>query len=421
MLRILCASDLHIGRRPSRIGGAAGISAATGWLDLVERAVGDAVDVVLLAGDVVDQDNRFFEAYGPLETGIRRLRDAGIPLVAVAGNHDHRTLHDVAGAVGHDHLVVLGRSGWQRWTLRDAAGVARLHVDGWSFPDTTYRGNPAERYGLLRPDDGAPLVGLLHCDLDAGPSAYAPVPARTLTALPPAAWVLGHVHAAGLRPTPEDVPLLYAGSLLALDPGEPGAHGAWLLEIGDAAAPRFRQIPLSRVRYDAVSVDVGGVDDEAQLRARVAAALGRHLDAVLEAGAGPLEVLCCRLRLTGRTALHARVAAVLGTVSDLDVASVSSIRVVVEPRVANETEPALDLVALGTGRGATAALARIVAGGPVDAELLQHAAQAAAAAAGRGEFGALGIVEASDAAVETIVRRQASRLLDELVRGKASA
>src|SRR5690606_1937215 len=94
-VRILCAGDLHLGRRSSRVpwdgDGAAG-SCAEAWMRLVECAIRERVDLVALSGDLVDHDNRWFEAFGPLERGLKRLADAGIPVYAVAGNHDYDTL-----------------------------------------------------------------------------------------------------------------------------------------------------------------------------------------------------------------------------------------------------------------------------------------------------------------------------------------
>jgi hypothetical protein len=89
-MKILCSGDLHLGRRSSRLpaGVDAGAHSATAaWKALVELAIAERVDLVALSGDLVDRANRYFEAFGPLEAGVRRLTAAGIPTVAVAGNH----------------------------------------------------------------------------------------------------------------------------------------------------------------------------------------------------------------------------------------------------------------------------------------------------------------------------------------------
>jgi DNA repair protein SbcD/Mre11 len=438
-LKLLCAADLHIGRRPARLprswaGGR--ISAAMAWDDVVDCAIAHRADALLLAGDIVDQDNRYFEAYGPLGRGIRRLKEAGVAVVAVAGNHDHHTLHEVATEVGEGHLVVLGRGGaWERWTLRDEAGAARLHVDGWSFPAARHADDPTASYDLASPADSAPVVGLLHCDVDGSEPRYAPVAASSLARVPVAAWILGHIHAPDLRQEPGRAPWLYPGSVMALDPGEAGRRGAWLVEIEPGRAPSFRQLPLSRVRYENVDVDVEGVADADGLRGALGAALRRRLEDVVEEGAGPVALLSCRVRLTGRTALHSAAERALANLSDLELTGEGDIRLVVE-RVQVDTLPALDLQDLARGTDAPARLARLLVqldaapdpapdpapaaadGGPrqVDPALQERLDRAVASVMARPYYGELATDD--DPTGPAALRRQASRLLDELVRQK---
>src|SRR6056297_2667040 len=91
-LRILCAADLHRGRPPARLPESSPVDSYSGWEALVDLAVSEVPDAVLLAGDVIDTDARSFEAFGPLRDGLGRLAQADIPVVAVAGNHDHAAL-----------------------------------------------------------------------------------------------------------------------------------------------------------------------------------------------------------------------------------------------------------------------------------------------------------------------------------------
>ncbi len=426
------------------------LSAALAWEDLVELALARAVDVVLLAGDVVDQDNRYFEAFGPLGHGVRRLKEAGIAVVGVAGNHDHHTLHEVAAQVGAEHLRVLGRGGrWERWTLRDDTGRARLHVDGWSFPASRHGSDPTAAYDLPLPDPGddAPVVGLLHCDLDGREPRYAPVPAAALTRLPASLWVLGHVHVPRLlRPTGA-APLLYTGSLLALDPRERGLRGGWLVELRDTASPSFSHLPLSRVRYETVGVALDAAADPESVRGLVASTLQGRLDEVVEEGAGPLELVSCRVRLTGRTSHHVRPDKLMAGIDELELSGEGGVRLAVE-RVEVDTRPALDLHDVARGSDAPGLLARLLLElegdeGQVQQPLLECAVRAAETVRRRPSYagltvpndtdsGAAWAVMASDGnhpapavgaaaggiGAVSALRRQAWRLLDELVRQK---
>src|SRR5690606_33213369 len=136
-VKILCTADVHIGRRPSRLPesvDSGALSCARIWSSLVERAITERVDLLLIAGDLVDQANRFYEAAGAVEAGVRALVAEGIATMAVAGNHDHDTLPWIARGFDPDEFRVLGSGGsWERHTVY-VEGRAALHLDGWSFP-----------------------------------------------------------------------------------------------------------------------------------------------------------------------------------------------------------------------------------------------------------------------------------------------
>ncbi|MEJ2186373.1 MAG: DNA repair exonuclease, partial [Gemmatimonadota bacterium] len=432
--------------------GADRLSSADAWTSLVSRAVDEAVDLVLLAGDVVDRFNRSFEAYGPLQQGIRSLKAAGIPVVAVAGNHDYDSLPDVAAEVGEGHLAVLGRGGaWERWTLRGENGAARLHVDGWSFPDQHWRDDPTAGYdpAALGAPGGVPgsvpggvpgsapgdvpVLGLVHGDLDQPGSRYGPLATSRLRSFDVAAWVLGHIHTPMLREEPGSPAILYPGSVQALDAGERGPHGAWILELEGGRRPVFRPVALSGVRYDRIDVDVDGVDDAAALNAAVRQSLQQHVDRLGEESVGPLKVVYCQVRLTGHTRLHGDIEAALDGLGALEIPHDAGFRLLADPRPLVDTRPALDLAALSKGSDAPALLARLLLALDGDGEgagrpdglaalpdgLAGLASQAADAAAGSTHYVSAGLdpldLSPGSRRLGDGLRRQAARLLDALM------
>ncbi|HTF90179.1 MAG TPA: metallophosphoesterase [Planctomycetota bacterium] len=91
MARILFVGDIHLGRAPSHI--PAGFDATllgprSAWRAVAAYSIKARIDAVVLAGDVVRSDNADIEACGHLQTEVRRMTQAGIPVHAVAGNHD---------------------------------------------------------------------------------------------------------------------------------------------------------------------------------------------------------------------------------------------------------------------------------------------------------------------------------------------
>lgn len=313
-VRLLATGDLHLGRHPTRVPeelDGQQVSPAAVWTATVDAALERAVDAVLVSGDVVDRENRYVEAYGDFERGARRLDDADVPLLVVAGNHDHDALPDLVGSLDLDGVELLGADGtWERRTIeRDGEPVCR--VDGWSFPSQHVLRNPLSSYEPAELDDAAnscPAIGLLHADLDATDSDYAPVTTADLRSETADAWLLGHLHAPGVR-SDRDPLVLYPGSPQPLDPGEPGTHGPWLLEIdADESGPgpttvTTEQLPLATLRYDDVAVDVSDVEAATDVTPAVRNRLEDRLRDADVPTTAP-ECLLARVRLTGRTDVH---------------------------------------------------------------------------------------------------------------------
>lgn len=429
-MKILCSGDIHIGRRPTRLppeAGAGGPSAARAWLDTVRLARDLAVDLVLLSGDVVDRENRYFEAFGPLEGGIRDLAEAGIPVVAVAGNHDFDVLPRLAESFSPDQFRLLGRGGqWERVSV--TAGGQAVWVEGWSFPASCYPESPLARYDLPPPAGGI-VIGMVHGDLGQAHSPYAPLEAGALERLPAAFWLLGHVHSPAYLHEPGRVGILYPGSPLALSPKEPGRHGPWLVELSGGGRFEARQVARSPVRYEELEVDLEGVRAWDAVEQRLAEAVRALLAAITAREGGALEYLVCRVRFTGRTPLHRWLEAHLSrTLHDLKICHGRATAVVDDFSV--ETRPEWDLAGLARGTGPPALLARLVLalqGQGDDGEgkrLLQLGREALESLAGSASFRLLGRDEllgglaGSDAQLARELAQQGLLLLDELLAQK---
>jgi DNA repair protein SbcD/Mre11 len=431
-IRLLCTGDIHLGRRSSRLpahADPAALSTAGCWSALAELAIERGVHAVLLSGDVVDRANRYFEAFGPLESGLRRLSRSGIPTFAVAGNHDFDVLPRLVDSFDDGMVRLLGRDGrWERETLWvDRRPV--LHLDGWSFPSEHVTTDPLTDYRPGSTDD-LPVVGLLHADLDQPASRYGPTSLAALRARRNSCWVLGHVHQPTLIDRAAGPAVLYPGSPQALDPGEPGPHGAWLVELGRTGT-RFELVPLSGVRYDTLEVELpasGAASGDPDVEAIVAGRVLEHLAAVSDEP-GRLAHLSLRLRVTGRARRRSLVATRVGQlVRELE-PSRGRVTAFVE-RLAVETRPEVDIEALARGSDPPAVLARLLLGldrGEPEAEELVRAAELQGAEVRNARpYLSLGAQDAdspvADSRPETrdVLRRQAMALLDELLAQKES-
>lgn len=351
---LLVVGDVHLGRRPVGLDEALAecglaprdLTPARALESLVEHALDDPPRAVLLAGDVVDEARDRFEAYHALERAASRLAERGVPVLAVAGNHDGLVLPRLADRVSGARLV--GRDGvWERVELPgDGTPVDLL---GWSFPGPHHRDCPlddpsfdAARRGA-RP--GARVIGLLHADLDAPGSTYAPVPRARLEATDLAAWFLGHVH------QPDDLggprPIGYLGSLVGLDAGETGRRGAWRARPA-ADGVRLERVDVGPLRWERmdVALDEGEAADADDVHERLLATVSGTVASF--DGLDALRAVVVRARFTGRSRGRDGVRAFVANHDPArTVASVEGIPVIVE-RVSDATRPAVDLDALAT-------------------------------------------------------------------------
>jgi hypothetical protein len=427
-LRLLCASNLHVGRStygtPDRLGiDAARLSMTATWDALVDLARAESVDAVIIAGDMIDRENRLFEPFGPIERGLTTLARHDIPVLAVAGDEDVDSLRAVAEELPTSTLRIVGRDGaWETVTITGRDGETRT-VAGWSAPGRAISGSPVAN--LDHALAGAtPDVIVLHGTPAGQGCGFAPIPVERIGHGGARLWVAG----APMTPSTEtidDATLLAPGSAAALSPVDTGARGAWIVDLTDDGVDA-RQVPLAAIRFDHVDVDLTGAADDTETEHRIIAALQQTLDAAVEADAGShLIAVGAHLTLFGRTAAYATLPARLHDIErtvDLQRQGV----VLAITSVSNHTEPGIDLAPLlerADPVGETARIIQALDTPAIDdmpapyAELLRrtvtrldgvHRSRAFAAVSGDPEPGL------DDG--RGLLRREAWATLDELVR-----
>ena len=258
----------------------------------MEAAIQAKVEAVLLAGDVVDREDDFFEAYGALARGVKRLADADIGVIGVAGNHDVKVLPRLANEIPAFKLLGAGGQ-WEQTEI--AKGSEAVTIWGWSFPRNRVLQSPLpeapfERHAGLN-------VGLLHCDRDAGASPYAPVTRSELERAGLDAWLLGHIHVPDALTAAS--PNGYLGSLTGLHRGETGARGPWLISISRGSIAEVEHLPLAPLRWQRRDVAIEGIAEPEDARGRVLADL-RALDEEIAAATHAPDAVGLDIRLCGR-------------------------------------------------------------------------------------------------------------------------
>lgn len=418
---LMCVGDMHLGRLPSGLPGGIldeyelaprRLGPAEAWRRVVAQAIALPVDAVVLAGDLVESDNSRFEAFGQLQSGIERLTAAGIEVCAVAGNHDVEVLPRLAGSL--EGFRLLGAGGrWEDCIISGRDGP-EVRLVGWSFPQQIVTTSPLPPGRLPFPDD-MPLLGILHADLDAAGSRYAPVGRAELAAAGPHAWLLGHIH----RPTlsHRDDHLGYLGSLVGLDRTETGRHGPWLISVDGVGQITQRQLTLGPLRWETVVLPVDELaNPTVDLPAAVIAALRRRHGELADELTGT-EALGCRVRLTGRCGDFAGLLQAVAEFRADQLAVPCGATLLFVDRLVNDAAPAIDLTELAQAADPPGLLARhLLAVERGDDQPLIDAVRAGAAEmTGRPQFAALDRPDPGDPELRQRLLRVGYRVLAALL------
>ncbi len=264
-LKILATGDLHIGRKSSGVSENVDESSTKfTWNRIVDWTIKNDVNVLVLTGDIVDHDNRYFEAIGPIQTGLRKLDKAGISVYMVLGNHDYDVLPQIVGTGKYDNVHLLGLNG--KWEAKKFSGNGeQVQFVGWSFPNQFETRDPLLTFGELSLDPNLTTIGLLHGDVNNPESRYAPINFDNFLNESVNAWILGHIHKPQVL-RDSDPYICYPGSPHALSSKEYGIHGPILITIDKLSEINIDRIPLSPVRYEGISIDISNTTDEQSLR-----------------------------------------------------------------------------------------------------------------------------------------------------------
>lgn len=266
-IKILATADLHLGRTSSSVPERSEVTSTKyTWLRMINWAIANNIDIVILCGDIIDRDNRFFEAIGPLQSGFDLLKKAGITVYLVSGNHDFDVLSQIVNTSKNDHVHLLGNNGtWEMITF--SKETRTIQFVGWSFPNQYVAEDPLLTFTGINLDPNHVTIGLLHGDLDNAESKYAPLQISNLLRSDVSVWILGHIHKPAeiknLNPS-----IWYPGSPQAMSSKEQGIHGPLLVTI-DHNDISIHPVPMSPVRYERLTIDFTDIETEAELRERL--------------------------------------------------------------------------------------------------------------------------------------------------------
>ena len=304
--RFLHAADLHLDSPFTGLAAAAPVEVAEmlrdatfgSWRRIVDLAIEQRVDFVLVAGDVFESANRTLLAQVRFRDGLVQLSDARIPSFVVTGNHDPLSGWEPSVAwpplayrfPAHEVTSVPVRRGGGEAEPE----LARIHGISFHVRDVTE--NLALRF---RSDPGAPFsIGLLHANVGSNP-AHAPYSPGSIDDLRAAGldyWALGHIHKPAIL-SEGNPAIVYAGNSQGRDPIEADARGCMLVSVRDDGVPRVEHRATDVVRWQLIDLQIDSIDGDEAL-----------IDAVAGAAAGARDTagrsIIARVTLRGRGPLH---------------------------------------------------------------------------------------------------------------------
>jgi DNA repair exonuclease SbcCD nuclease subunit len=296
--RFVHAADLHI---DSPLIGLAGRSEAfaeridqasrQAFDNLVSLAQEEQCSFILIAGDLFDGQWRDYHTGAFFLHRMRRLKDLGIRVFIVMGNHDAENRF-ARRLEFSDNVHVLSADQAETILLHDVKAA----IHGRSFPRRDVTENLAA--GYLHPVPGYFNIGILHTALTGreGHEPYAPCNVQELVNRGYDYWALGHIHAQEV--ISRDPYIVFPGNLQGRHVRETGPKGAALVTVDDGYVAAFEHRPLDVIRWSREELNVSECTD---LDAINGLARERLEDLTDEAnGRG----LAARLRICGRTSLH---------------------------------------------------------------------------------------------------------------------
>lgn len=318
--------------------------------NLIQLALRERVDFVVIAGDLYDGDWPDFNTGLFFAKGMARLGESGVAVYLVRGNHDAASR--LSRALPLPKNVHLFPDSAPATLIDERLGLA---VHGQSFATAAVAEDLAATYP--EPVPGCFNLGVLHTSLTGRPGhdSYAPTSEAVLRAKGYDYWALGHVHAREI--VSRDPWIVFPGNLQGRHIREQGAKGCELVRV-DEDGIASEAVALDVLRWAELDLPVAGLADLDALYEEFAGRLRRQL------ARADGRILGLRLRLSGAGALHHALAAAPEAVTGqlraiaLDASGGEAWLEKVELQV----RPVLDLARLAGGDDPLGLLARLLAG-----------------------------------------------------------
>lgn len=259
--------------------------------NLVELAIDERVAFVLIAGDVYDGDWPDYNTGLFFVRQMARLRDAGIPVYSIRGNHDAESV--ITRSLTLPDNVYSLSTEQPETVIHESTGTA---IHGQGFAKRAVTVDLTANYP--KPTPSCFNIGLLHTSAGgySGHETYAPCSVEGLRRQGYDYWALGHIHSR--RTLCDDGTFIaFSGNTQGRHIHETGPKGCLLVTVG-GTSPQAEFRPLDVFRWASSMPDATECTQPDDVLDAVAADL-RSVAA--DSDGRPLAV---RVEVTGRCDAH---------------------------------------------------------------------------------------------------------------------
>jgi DNA repair exonuclease SbcCD nuclease subunit len=260
--------------------------------NLIQLAIDEKIDFLVIAGDIYDGDWKDYSTGLFFRGQLARLRDKGIPVYLIAGNHD-------AASVISKKLTLPGNVHVFSHRTTESIEVPGhpVVIHGRGFPNRGVPENLVLDYPTAVPNKFN--IGLLHTSLTGRPDhdTYAPCSESDLRQKGYGYWALGHIHQPEV--ISQDPWIVFAGNCQGRDARETGPRGCRLVMVNDSLEVESAEWhDLDVVRWDILKINLTGVTEEPEVLNLVAKSMA---NAISKAEG---RLVAARIEFTGFTPLH---------------------------------------------------------------------------------------------------------------------
>ncbi|EAE1480660.1 exonuclease SbcCD subunit D [Listeria monocytogenes] len=194
-------------------------------------AIKEAVDFVLIAGDIYDSEDQSVRAQARFSKEMKRLEVANIPVFMIHGNHDFIEKHKEKLTLPSNVHVFSEQV--EVMSHKTATGVS-VNIYGFSYNERHIRSSRVDKYKIQGNVDFH--IALLHgseVSSSEEHDVYAPFRVQEISKKGFDYWALGHIHKRQLLA--ESPSIYYPGNIQGRNRKESGEKGASIITLSEAS------------------------------------------------------------------------------------------------------------------------------------------------------------------------------------------